>query len=394
MPMSVFTQDTTLLATCPLGMAPFLAQELDELGYDVLKELDAGVLVEGTMEDAMLLNLHLRTAHRILFELERFRARDADEMNRAVNRIPWETIMDVDGYLSVASSVRNDTVNDTRFANVRIKDAVVDRFMEHFGKRPDSGPDQGRGVCLFLHWRGDRATLYIDTSGEPLTKRGYRKMPHKAPMQETLAAACLLASDWRERAADSGHFVAPMCGSGTLPIEATLMALNRAPGMLREDFAFMHLTGYAPEAWKRMRAQARKRNVPSIGGRIVVSDRDPNAVEAAKRNARMAGVDEFMEFTVCDFSETEVPEGGGVVMLNPEYGKRLGDMKALESVYKGIGDFFKQHCGGYTGYIFTGNLDLAKRVGLRTKRRIIFHNASIECRLLEYELYAGTRKQK
>jgi len=392
--MSIFTERTTILATCPLGMAPFLEAELQELGCSDLRRLDSGVLTTGDMEDCMRLNLHLRTAHRVLFELKRFRAEDADELYHEVRRIPWERIMEVDGYLSVSSNVRNDAVNDSRFANVRIKDGVVDRFMDKFGRRPDSGPDQARGICLFLHWRGDRATLYIDTSGEPLTKRGYRKMPHKAPMQETLAAACILASDWRERAEQGGHFVAPMCGSGTLAIEAALIALNRAPGMLREQFAFMHLKNYDGTAWKRLRNQTRKRNIPTIPGRIIATDRDPQAVEAARRNARVAGVEEFMEFTVCDFTGTEVPEGGGVVMLNPEYGKRLGDIKALEPVYKGIGDFFKQHCGGYTGYVFTGNLDLAKRVGLRTKRRIIFYNASIECRLLEYELYAGTRKTK
>ncbi|WP_147819951.1 THUMP domain-containing class I SAM-dependent RNA methyltransferase [Salidesulfovibrio onnuriiensis] len=390
--MSMINEPTTILATCPLGMAPYLEAELHELGYRETKQLESGVLTRGGLADCMRLNLHLRTAHRVLLELKYFTAADADGLYRTVSRMAWEEIMDVDGYLSVSSSVRNDTVNDSRFANVRIKDGVVDRFMGEFGRRPDSGPDQGRGVCLFLHWRGDEATLYLDTSGEPLAKRGYRKMPHKAPMQETLAAACILASDWRERAGQGGSFVAPMCGSGTLAIEAALIALNRAPGMLREQFAFMNLKGYDPAAWKSLRNQARKQNVSALPGRIIATDRDPHAVEAARRNARVAGVEEFIEFTVCDFTETEMPEGGGTVMLNPEYGKRLGDIKALEPVYRGIGDFFKQHCGGYTGYIFTGNMDLAKRVGLRTKRRIILFNASIECRLLEYELYAGTRK--
>lgn len=392
--MPMFTDPTTILATCPLGMAPFLRAELEALGFPEIRELESGVLTRGTLADCMRLNLHLRTAHRVLFEVDRIRAKDTDALYGRIARLPWEQVMDADGYLSVSSSVRNDSVRDNRFANVRIKDAVADRFMNAFGRRPDSGPDQGRGVCLFLHWRGDQATLYVDTTGEPLSKRGYRRMPHKAPMQETLAAACVLASTWRESMDMGGNFIAPMCGSGTLAIEAALIALNRAPGMLRERFALMHLTAFDAGHWKKLRAEARKQKAGSIPGRIIATDRDPKAIEAARKNARMADLEEHIEFQVCDFRDTDIPEGAGVVMLNPEYGKRLGDMQALEPVYKGIGDFFKQRCGGYTGYIFTGNMNLAKRVGLRTRRRIIFFNASIECRLLEYELYAGTRKKQ
>ncbi len=170
-------------------------------------------------------------------------------------------------------------------------------------------------------------------------------------------------------------------------IEAALIGLNRASGILRDNFGFMHLKGFNKSLWDDLRAQAKKEAKKTLNCRIIATDIRREAVEAARKNAATAGVEHLIEFGVCDYSGTPIPEGGGIVILNPEYGERMGKLKELENVYKGIGDFFKQKCRGYTGYIFTGNLDLAKKVGLRAKRRIQFFNGSIECRLLEYELY-------
>lgn len=391
--MSVFNKKAPILVTCPKGMPEYLEAELRNLGFKETHVLDAGVMVRGTLNDCMRLNLWVRTGHRVLYELKHFSAFGPDDLYREINNLPWEDYIAKDGYFRVDAVIRDTEVNDSRFAGLRVKDAVADRFMKLFGSRPDSGP-KTEFACLFLHWKGRQATVYLDTTGEPLPRRGYRKRPHKAPMQETLAAACVLASDWPAIAAEGGHFIAPMCGAGTLAIEAALMAMNGAPGLLRDNFAFMHLLGYDEEAWSRLIDEAEDAENPEIKGRIIATDHDPEAIEAAKDNARIAGVGDFIEFGVCDFADTEVPEGPGVVMLNPEYGERLGEEKALEPVYKRIGDFFKQSCGGKAGFIFTGNSRLAKCVGLRTKRRRIFFNAKIECRLLEYELYAGTRKQK
>jgi len=391
--MSLFEKKSNILITCPKAMPEYLEAELRQLGFKETHVLDAGVVVRGTLHDCMRLNLWVRTGHRVLFELKYFDAPGPDQLYREVNRLPWETYMAKDGYFRVDASIRDTEVNDSRFAGLKVKDAVADRFTKEVGERPNSGPETS-GVCLFLHWRGRKATLYIDTTGDPLPRRGYRKRPHKAPMQETLAAACVLASDWPRLAAENGHFIAPMCGAGTLAIEAALMALNGAPGLLRDNFAFMHLTGFDEETWNAMLDKAEDSENPDFSGRIIATDHDPEAIEAARDNARVAGVGDFIEFKLCDFADTEIPDGPGVVMLNPEYGERLGQEKELEAVYKRIGDFFKQSCGGKTGFIFTGNSHLAKRVGLRTKRRRIFFNAKIECRLLEYELYAGTRKSK
>jgi putative N6-adenine-specific DNA methylase len=278
-------------------------------------------------------------------------------------------------------------VNDTRFANVKTKDAIVDRIREKQGRRPDSGPGR-HGAVVHLHWEQERCEVWLDTSGEPLSRRGYRKIPLEAPMQETLAAAVILAAGWD----GNGHLVNPMCGSGTLAIEGALIALKRAPGILRQNFGFMHILGFDPSAFERQRDELKKAALRKTAGRLIATDFRPEAVEAARQNARTAGVEHLIEFQACDFRESTVPEGEGVVILNPEYGERMGDAGKLGDIYKGIGDFFKNRCMGYRGYIFTGNLDLAKQVGLRTKRRMPFYNGPIECRLLEYELYRGSRK--
>lgn len=378
-----------ILITCPKGIPPFLEQELASLGFPVLSELTAGVETEGTLDDALRLNLSLRTGHRVLYLLKGFSARNADDLYRTVTGLAWEEFIDEGGYLCVTSSVDNPTIKDARFANLRCKDAIVDRIREKTGRRPDAGPERDRSV-VHLYWKDEQAVVYLDTSGETLSRRGYRKIPLAAPMQETLAAAVVLATGWN----GNGSFINPMCGSGTLAIEAALIALNRAPGLLRSNFGFMHIKGWNEALWNDLREKAKKEAKKILPGKIIATDIDPGAVEAAKKNATTAGVEHLIEFGVCDYADTSVPQGGGVLVLNPEYGERMGEVVKLEGVYKGIGDFFKQKCLGYRGYVFTGNPALAKKVSLKPARSLPFYNSGIECRLLEYELYEGTRKVK
>lgn len=389
--MSVFEAEQTILVTCAKAVEPFLCDELDMLGYDVDRQQTAAIETTGTLSDCMLLNLHLRTAHRVLFELKRFRAQNPDELYREVSNIPWEDIIDADGYVSVVAATRTDAVRDSRFAGLKTKDAIVDRILEKKGRRPNSGPDRLRTV-VSLYWNDDEVILYLDTTGEPLSMRGYRKLPHLAPMRETLAAAALIAAGW----GGTGNLVNPMCGSGTLAIEAALIATHTAPGLLRENFGFKHILGFDNDEWQRMRDDAARRVKGAPKGRIIATDIDPKAVTAAQKNASAAGMHDFISFGVCDFRKTPVPEAGddSLVILNPEYGERLGNESELVDIYSAIGDFFKQSCKGYSGAVFTGNMRLAKRIGLKTKRRIPLFNGRIECRLLLFELYAGTRKQK
>jgi 23S rRNA G2445 N2-methylase RlmL len=385
--MLSFDSMSKILITCPKALPPFLREELKLLGFPVVAETLAGVETAGTLADTMRLNLMLRTGNRVLFLLDRFPARDANEMYAGVSEIAWEEVIPEDGYLSVTSSVDNPTIKDARFANVKCKDAMVDRIKARCGRRPDSGSERS-GAVVFLYWKEDICRVYLDTSGEPLSKRGYRKLPGRAPLQETIAAAVVLATGWKGH----GHFINPMCGSGTLAIEAALIGLARAPGLLRSNYGFMHLKGFEESAWKELRRSARLASHRSLAGSIIATDISPKAIAAARKNAATAGVDQLISFAVGDFAQTPVPDGKGVVVLNPEYGERLGKVRELEATYRGIGDFFKQRCVGYQGYVFTGNLELAKKVGLKATRRIPFFNSKIECRLLEYSLYAGSHR--
>lgn len=386
--MSLWFKKSKIVATCAKGVSTYLQAEIRDLGFPVHAIGEAAVETEGTLEDAMTFNLKLRTAHRVFYLYHAFAAKTLEELYNRLVRLSWEDVLDADGYICVTSFAETPAVLDGRIVNLKGKDAVADRFRHISGRRPDSGASRDRTV-IHLYWKQSQVLVYLDTSGDSLSKRGYRKIPLQAPMQETLAASVLLASGWQ----GEGHFVNPMCGSGTLAIEAALIALNRAPGLVRTNFGFMHLNGFTPSRWREMRTRARKAVRKQLPGEIVATDIRPEAVEAARQNARTAGVDHLIEFTVCDFRQTPVPEGSGMIMLNPAYGERLGEIAALEAVYQGIGDFFKQQGPGYRGYLFTGNLNLAKKIGLKTKRRIPFFNGEIECRLLEYELYTGSRKR-
>jgi 23S rRNA G2445 N2-methylase RlmL len=308
---------------------------------------------------------------------------------KKLSGIAWEEFIPEGGYLCITASVDNPSIKDSRFASLKCKDAIVDRIKDKHGRRPDSGPERNRSV-VHLYWKDDQCSVYLDTSGEPLSRRGYRKIPLSAPMQETLAAAVVLATGWD----GSTNFINPMCGSGTLAIEAALVGLNRAPGLLRSNFGFMHIIGFNETRWNDLRDKARRNAGKSMEGKIIATDISADAVEAAQKNAATAGVEHLIEFRVCNFTDTPLPADGGVIVLNPEYGDRMGEMQQLEGIYKGIGDFFKQRCRGYTGYVFTGAPALAKKVSLKPKRSIQFYNSGIECRLLEYELYEGSRKMK
>jgi putative N6-adenine-specific DNA methylase len=203
-----------------------------------------------------------------------------------------------------------------------------------------------------------------------------------------LAAATIMATNWDR----NSTFINPMCGSGTLAIEAALLATDKTPGFFRMNYGFMHIIGYQEEVFfverRKLKDQAKKQ----LSFKIIATDISEDAVDIAQKNAKTAGVDHLIDFNVCDFAETPVPEEKGIVMFNPEYGERLGTHTKLEATYRRIGDHMKQQCKGYRGYIFTGNPDLAKKIGLAANRRVEFYNGKLDCRLLEYELYEGTKR--
>ena len=387
--MTLFTTPSTITVTCHKRLAPWVEGEVVGLGYAVEERFVTGVRLRGNIDDCMRLNLGLRCGSQVLYSLFSFPAESADEVYKAVHAHPWEEIIPASGYFSVTGNVQDQSITNPLFANLRVKDAIVDRIRDKTGGRPSSGAELN-GVVVHIFWRAGRAEIFLDTTGESLALHGYRKIPGRAPMGEALAASVILATGWD----GASPFINPMCGSGTLAIEAALMAIDKRPGLLREKFAFMHLKGYDGRAFTREKTAMRARvKEPEKGLRIIATDIHPVAVDQARKNAGFAGVQHLIEFGVCDFAETLVPEAGsGVVVLNPEYGARLGEEAPLAETYRRIGDFFKQKCGGYRGYLFTGAAELAKKIGLKPKRRLEFYNATIDCRLLEYELWKGKKE--
>lgn len=385
--MNLYTTKAPITITCHKRTMPYLAQEVKELGFGVEESFVTGVRLQGTINDCIKLNLNLRCASQVLYSLKQFNAADADAVYDNVLQYPWENILPENGYFSITSNVNNDTINNSMFANLRVKDAIIDRFREQRGTRPSTGAAL-TGAVVHLFWKHDDAEIFIDTSGDSLARHGYRKIPGLAPMLESLAAATIYATCWDR----ISPFVNPMCGSGTLAIEAAMIATNRRPGLFRTNYAFMHLQGYDAAVYDQEDALLEQQIIDVPGLRIIATDYNKKAVDNARINAVAAGVAKLIEFAVCDFADTEIPQNvPGIFYVNPEYGERLGDIAELEKTYSRIGDFMKQKCGGYFGYVFTGNLDLAKKIGLKAKRRIEFYTSTIDCRLLEYELYAGSR---
>ncbi|MCB0710070.1 MAG: class I SAM-dependent RNA methyltransferase [Chitinophagaceae bacterium] len=386
--MQIFKVHSRIIITCSNRLSPYLQIEVAQLGYKPRRVFKTGVELQGTLQDCICLNVNLRCASQVLFSLKEFTANNADELYKNLVNFSWEDVITADGYFSISSNVSNDSINNSLFANVKVKDAIVDRFRNKTGQRPNSGPELDKAV-IHLYWKESLAEIFIDTSGETLSKHGYRKIPGRAPMLESLAAATLLATKWDKQSV----FINPMCGSGTVAIEAALLATNRKPGLLRFNYAFMHLVGYNDEMYETELKKIEQQVIDMPGLKIIATDISEDAIEISKVNAGIAGVEEMIEFAVCDFEQTNVHDGeNGVVYFNPEYGDRLGVEAELEFTYKRMGDFLKKKCKGYFGYVFTGNLELAKKIGLKPNRRIEFFTSKIDCRLLEYELYSGTKR--
>ena len=411
--MKIWTdKNFPIIISCAKCLAQWTEKEVTDLGYKTVEVTENTVVVRGDMRDVMKLNLKLRTAHRVLVPLLRTTCRNIKDLYESVKSIDWENLLEADGYFSVSSIVHNYTIRDTRIPSLYTKDAIADRMREKCQRRPDSG-GENMGAAVFVYWEKDEAIIYLDTSGEPLSKRGYRKIPGSAPMQETLAAACIMAMQWDGKT----PFLSPMCGSGTPAIEAVMMAMNKAPGSLKGHFAFQSIKGYnqiipgekaptvaprqhigaSPEQiWKEIVLEAKAAEKTTDLPKIIATDISPEAVENAHSNAIAAGVAPYIDFKACDFAETPIPQieqssnrtskqSLGCVFFNPEYGIRLGDPKELAPIYERIGTFMNEKCLGWTGGLITGNPELSKLVNLYYRNRVPFFNGPIDCRLFIYE---------
>ncbi len=379
-------------ATTAKGMEELLADELRALGAESVAVQRAGVAFAGSLEAAYRACLWSRVVNRVLLPLKSFDAHTPEELYRGVRTIRWGEHIGQRRTMAVDCSAARSEIDHSHFAALKTKDAIVDQMRERSGVRPDVRVDQP-DVRVNVYLNENRAVISIDLSGESQHRRGYRQAGAPAPLKENLAAAVLLLADWPRRAREGASLLDPMCGTGTLPIEAALMAADVAPGLGRDYFGFMGWRGHDPALWNRLRQEAEERQIrdPSKLPRIRGYDADTRAVRAAQANVAQAGVSRMVHIEKRKLADCEpiAPRAGGspegVLVLNPPYGERIGDPAALGALYGEIGDVLRRRFPGWTGYVLTTPA-LAKRIGLRPSRRIALYNGALECRLLEFPI--------
>ncbi|MES1190361.1 MAG: bifunctional 23S rRNA (guanine(2069)-N(7))-methyltransferase RlmK/23S rRNA (guanine(2445)-N(2))-methyltransferase RlmL [Steroidobacter sp.] len=380
-------------ATCPLGVADLLATELKACGATRAREMKAGVEFEGTLETAYRACLWSRTANRILMPIGQVAAHDANAMYQGLQRIDWATHLSPNGTLAVDFQGTSKGVTHTQFGALKTKDAIVDQFRDRFGERPSVDVDTPN-VQINVHAHREQATVSIDLSGDSLHRRGYRARGVAAPLKENLAAAILLRCNWPALAKEQYALLDPMCGSGTLIIEAALMACDVAPGLLRVQnkvhWGMVRWRGHDAELWQRLldEASQRAREGKSTGKlKLVGYDQDAFAIRAALENAERAGLRELVHFEKRMLSAL-VNELGeqGMLVTNPPYGERIGDADRLRGLYEELGTKLREHFSGWKAAVFTGNPPLAKKLRINAKRSHTLYNGALECRLLRFEI--------
>lgn len=345
-------------------------------------------MFEGSLETGYRACLWSRTASRVLLQIAEVDARDANELYYSVRNIDWSHHLDLGRTFAIDFSGTNSHITHTGFGALKVKDAIVDQFRARFNERPSINLDQP-DVRIDVHLNRGLAAVSIDLSGDPLHRRGYRTRGVPAPLKENLAAAILLRSGWPAIAAAGGRLIDPMCGSGTLLIEAAMMLGDIAPGLGRRYFGLFGWKGHDEAMWSKLVDEARQRRMEGalMAGRIIGADEDADAVSATRTNLAEAGLSDNVTVECRSLVQwSEVQPGPGLLITNPPYGERLGEAKALEPLYATLGRMFREFFVGWRAVVFTGNPPLALAVGMRAKRSHTFFNGAIECRLLRFEV--------
>ena len=369
-------------ATVARGLEPIAAQELERLGAKEVRPDFTGVHFTGDIALLYRVNLWARTIFRVLVTLREFPCPDAQRLYQEVQKVEWQQYLKPHNTLAVNATGGNRQLNHTHFTALQVKNAIVDQQRRQFGQR-SSVDTENPDLQINAHIYQNRCILSLDSSGTSLHRRGYRPAVGLAPLKETLAAALLDMAQWEP----DMPFLDPLCGSGTLPLEASLKSMNIAPGLFREQFAFEKWRDFDEKLWQQLLAEAENNSLLELKAPIIGSDKDSEILQQAQMNAEQCGVADQVKFIQAEFSRIEAPADRGVIICNPPYGERLGDARELGDFYKLLGDVFKQRFKGWTAFILTGNKELAKRVGLKAARRIPVYNGSIPCTFLKYELY-------
>lgn len=375
-----------MVAKTLFGLEEVLEKELMLLGARNVKPFNRGVAFEGDKGFMYKANLWLRTALRILKPIKTLTVKNDEQLYKAIFGIRWEEHIDVDGSFAIDSTVNSDFFTHSQYVALRVKDAIVDRFRKEEGRRPNvdvNHPD----VKINIHISDATCTVSLDSSGESLHKRGYKTEVNAAPISEVLAAGMIYLSEWT----GNTNFIDPMCGSGTILIEAAMIAHNIPPNIHRKEFGFEGWKDYDSDLFELITEKALDKE-KNFYHKIIGYDMHYPTVTKARQNTTNALFDDVIDIKKANFFDTERPEGPTMIMFNPPYGERME--VNIPELYKNIGDTLKQHYTDTEAWLITSDMQGLKHVGLKTSKKIKLFNGKLETRFVKYELYGGTRKEK
>lgn len=378
-------QQQNLIAKTIAGLEETLAGELTALGAHEVKIIKRAVSFAGDKKLMYEANLWCRTSLRILKPLYSFPAANNEQLYKNIYDFDWNRIFSVDNTFAIDSVVNDSSFTHSHYVSQKVKDAIADKFRSTGGSRPTVDIDNP-DIRINIHIYKDQCDVLLDSSGESLHKRGYRVAGGLAPLSEVLAAGLVLLSGWDGKK----NFIDPMCGSGTILIEAAMIAQNTPPGSFKKSFAFMNWKDYDADLWKKVNAEAstkQKEATCYISG----ADIEARAIRNTRGNVISAGLQKVIGLQVASFDEFKPPDGGGVMIMNPPYGERL-EQDDIVAFYKSIGDSMKKKYGGYDAWIISSDLNAMKFVGLKPTRKIPVFNGPLECRFMKFSIYAGSKK--
>lgn len=370
-------------ASCPYELSGILHNELAELGMEKLEKTNSGVYFSSSWEGCYKVNLHSRVASRVYKPVLEFIAYDKDQLYNEIRKHDFTKYITDSQTLAIDVKLKECKMHDQRFVAMRVKDAIVDQFTEQTGKRPDV---ENKNPDLRIHVKATKNNFWValDTSGDSLFMRGYRKEVGEAPLKENLAAGLIKLTEWDRKSA----IVDPMCGSGTFLVEAAMMYMNMAPGTLRKRFGFMNWKNYKKDVWENLVKQAMDNEIEAPETPLFYGyDLDNQMIKKAKINAQEAGVDSFIKFRKETLSLIKPEVEKGMLITNPPYGARIGEEDWLKDVYRDLGYCLKHSFKGWDCWILSGNKDLILEMKLKADRRIMIFNGPIECRFLKYSMF-------
>lgn len=369
-------------ATTAHGLVDALEQELKDLGFSIERKISSGVFFESNWAGCYRANLESRLASRILKPLLDFPAYNGDDLYHNIKKHDFTKYINPEQTLKIEASVIESALQDQRYIAMKIKDSIVDQFSEKFGKRPDVDTEYPH-MRIVVKGIKNRYHVMLDTSGESLFIRGYRKETGPAPLKENLAAGLVALTGWDKES----PIVDPMCGSGTILIEAAMMALKMAPGFHRRHFGFMDFLGFNEESWEEVMADVASKELDDLDFKLYGFDIDRRVLQMAKENARSAGVDHVIEFKAESITTLQAPIEKGMMITNPPYGARIGDEDNLRDVYRDLSHTLKNQFKGWDSWILSGNKDLIKDLHLKSTRKHFVYNGPLECRFLKYSMH-------